>query len=433
MLAWSRIGVDIRLARMLIWGQPIASRKGPAAIMPQAQEGNDREATFRLGALAIITMVVAQVSTYAFTPALPQLVEYFRSPPQQVQLTISAYLLGYALTQLFCGPLSEIAGRRKVLLGALGVFVAGNLACAAASSLGLLLGALFITALGAGGLPSMSQSILRDVYGAQGVSKAASYLVTATAMTPIISPLLGGHVAHWLGWRMIFLANSGLGAAMLLAAFFLLRETGAPTGQRFSGKDVGKAYLELFSNRDFMGYVLLLGFSMGGFIMLFSGAPFIFQLNLKMTPNQYGQWFLVSCLGYPAGSICFRLLIAKMTLRRWGLAGVGLTALGTGIGALLTYHVGPSLWVMVPCILVFSLGLGICVAVGRGGALSALKVNIGIGSGLMGFLFVMVGSAINALGTRFGLVHHQRVALAMLVCSCLSFLALCLVGKRGDR
>lgn len=217
---------------------------------------------------------------------------------------------------------------------------------------------------------------------------------------------------------------------MLLVVFMLLRESGSPSGHGFSARVVGKAYLSLLANRDFIGYVMLVGFAIAGFILLFAGAPFVFQKYLKMTPDQYGLWFMIACLGYPIGSIWSRRLLKKnMPLRRLGLLGVGLTALGNGVGALLTYYLGPVLYVAVSCNIVFSLGLGLCATVGRGGAMASIHTNIGFASWLMGFLMVVTGSVINALGSRLQLVENHHVALAMLGCSCLSFLALNMVRK----
>lgn len=397
--------------------------------MSRTNQEAGNESTLLLGVMAGAVVVLAQLATYVFTPAFPQLVETFQCPPGQVQLTISAYLLGYALTQLFCGPLSEKFGRRKVLLGAMGLFVAGNLACAAAPSLALLLLCLFFTALGAGGLPTMGQSVLHDVYGPEKISKAASYLVTVLATTPILSPLVGGHVAQWLGWREIFILVAAAGALMFGALFFILKETHPPAGQKFSTRNVLGVYGSLLKHRDFMGYVLLVGFSMSAFVMFFSGAPFIFLLNLKMSPDQYGLWFLISCLGYPAGSLWSHHLMDLMPLRRLGLWGVGLLMGGTGMGAILSYFLGPQLYVLVPTVLVFTLGLGICVAVGRGGALASLRDNVGFGAGLMGFLMVFSGSILNAIGSRLHLVRHQRVALAAFACACLALMAIFVIRK----
>jgi DHA1 family bicyclomycin/chloramphenicol resistance-like MFS transporter len=399
--------------------------------MTEPNPEGSHDSTTLVGVMAGAAVVVAQMASYVFTPAFPQLVQAFHSPPGRVQLTISAYLLGYAITQLFCGPISEKIGRRKVLLGALALFVAGNLACAAAPSLELLLLFLFFTALGSGGLPTMGQSVLHDVYGPEKISKAASYLVTALAATPILSPLVGGHIAQWLGWREVFVMVAAMGALLFVGLLFILKETHPPGGDEFSLTKIFRIYVGLLRNRDFVGYVLLVGLAMSGFVLFFSGAPFIFQLNLKMSPDQYGLWFLLSCLGYPAGSLWSHRLMDVMPLRRLGFLGVGLLLAGSGLGAMLSYWTGPSLYVLVPTVLVFTLGLGICVAVGRGGALASLRENVGFGAGMMGFLMILTGSVINAVGSRLDLVRHQRVALAIFICSCLALLASFLI--RNDR
>lgn len=397
--------------------------------MPRSPSRLPKDSKVLMGLSAGSTIVLAQLATNAFTPAFPQLVVSLHSSPRQVQLTVSAYLAGYALTQLFCGPLSEVLGRRKVLLAALLIFVAGNLGCAASPSLGWLLLFLFLTSLGAGGLPSVSQSIMRDMYGPQEITRVMSYLVTALAITPIVAPLVGGHIAFWLGWRNIFLLIAVAGGALLTIVFFLLRETNLSCGQRFLPREVGRVYLGLLGQRSYMGYALLLGFSVSQFVLLYSGAPFIFQYNLHMTPNQYGWWFLIFCLGYPLGSVWSRSIIKKLPLPRVGRLGVGLCALGSGAGALISWAVGPSLVVLVLCNLVFSLGLGICITVGKGGALAVIKSNIGFGTGLMGFVATISGALINTLGSRLNLVHHQKVAVSMFICAALAWAALGLVRQ----
>jgi DHA1 family bicyclomycin/chloramphenicol resistance-like MFS transporter len=383
-----------------------------------------------MGGSAVVT---AQLATYSFSPAFPQMVVSLNCRPEQVQLTISAYLLGYTLGQLFCGPMSDYTGRRKGLLGGLAVFIIGNLVSAAATSLDTLLLCLFITSMGAGGLPAMSFSLIRDVYSARDIPRVMSYLVTTMTIVPILAPLLGGHVAHWLGWREVFVCIGALGALVMLGFFFLLPETSTPPEERFSLKNALIVYASLLSNRRFMGYVLLLGFGMAQFVVLFSAAPFIFETNLKMNSAQYGQWFLVVCLGYPAGAIWSRTLLKTMSLPRLGLLGVVLTGIGNSVGVLGAAFIGPSLSFVVPGILIVSLGLGFCITVGRAGVLASIQSNTGFGSGLMGFFMFIIGAVVNVVASRFEMVTHHNLAIAGLVCAGFGWAALRLVPREAGK
>ena len=396
-----------------------------------AHGASDGSTRFRAAVMGGSAVVTTQLATYSFSPAFPQMVVALNSRPEQIQLTISAYLLGYTMSQLFCGPMSDYTGRRKGLLCGLAVFVVGNLASAAATSLDTLLLCLFITSLGAGGLPAMSFSVVRDVYSASDIPRVMSYLVTTMTIVPILAPFLGGHVAYWLGWREVFLCIGALGALVMIGFFFLLPETSSPSEERFSLQNAILVYASLLCNRRFMGYVLLLGFGMAQFVVLFSAAPFIFQTNLEMNSAQYGRWFLVVCLGYPAGAIWSRTLLKTMSLPCLGLLGVVLTGIGNSIGVLGSALLGPSLYIVVPGLLTVSLGLGICITVGRSGALASIKANIGFGSGLMGFFMFIIGAIVNVIASRFEMVKHQNLSTAMLVCAGLAWAALRLVPREA--
>src|SRR5262249_56870862 len=135
------------------------SRRPPSMLRP--------DTVALTGLLALIT-ALGPVSTDMYLPSLPDIGRLLSASPAAVQLTLSAYLIGFAFGQLGYGPMSDRFGRQPVLLAALVVFCAGNLACAAAPSIGLLIAARVVQAIGGAGAGVGGRGVVRARESAGG-------------------------------------------------------------------------------------------------------------------------------------------------------------------------------------------------------------------------------------------------------------------------
>src|SRR5260221_13016994 len=121
-----------------------------------------------------------------------------------VKLTLSLFLVGFAVAQLVYGPLSDRFGRRPVLVAGLTVYVAGSLACAVAPSIEAMIAARFLQAVGACAGPVLGRAVVRDVHGREGTARVLAWIGGPTPLSPAIGPALCGRPNGWFSWSPHF-------------------------------------------------------------------------------------------------------------------------------------------------------------------------------------------------------------------------------------
>ena len=127
-----------------------------------------------------------------YLASMPDIGRALMAPTAQVQLTISVYLIGFALGQMFYGPLSDRHGRRPVMMAALGVYCIATLACLSAPSIEMLIAARFCQAIGGAGAIVLARAVVRDLYDGTNIGRELSLMASIMALAPIVAPLAGG-------------------------------------------------------------------------------------------------------------------------------------------------------------------------------------------------------------------------------------------------
>ncbi|HZE46986.1 MAG TPA: MFS transporter, partial [Xanthobacteraceae bacterium] len=123
-----------------------------------------RPDTLALTALLALLTAIGPLSVDLYLPSLPEIGRALAAPPGEVQLTISAYLVGFGAGQIVYGPLADRHGRKPVMLASLLIFCIATLVCAVAPSIAALIGARFVQAFGAAGAIVLARAVVRDLY-----------------------------------------------------------------------------------------------------------------------------------------------------------------------------------------------------------------------------------------------------------------------------
>ena len=184
-----------------------------------------RPGTFALTALLAALTAIGPLSTDMYLPSLPDIARALTASTAQVQLTISAYLIGFAVGQIVYGPISDRRGRKPVLLAALGLFAAATLICALSTSIEMLIGARILQAIGGSGCIMLARAIVRDLYSGNRAGRELSVMGSVMALAPIIAPVVGGALQITFGWRSVFVALMIIGVCGVAAIWLLLPET----------------------------------------------------------------------------------------------------------------------------------------------------------------------------------------------------------------
>ena len=158
--------------------------------------------------LALLTSLAA-LSTDMYLPSLPAIAGELRSTASEVQLTLSAFLIGFALGQLIYGPLSDRYGRKPVLLAGLAIYVAASAACAMATSVDLLIAARFVQAIGACGPMVIGRAIVRDFYSGARAGQELARMGSIMGV-PAVAPILGNSLLERLRLALQLPGDAGL-------------------------------------------------------------------------------------------------------------------------------------------------------------------------------------------------------------------------------
>ena len=246
---------------------------------------------FILGLLAMLM----PLSIDMYLPALPVIAEQFGVPAGSAQMTLSTYILGFALGQLLYGPMADSLGRKPVVLGGTLVFAGAAAACAMAQSIDHLIVMRFFHGLTAAAASVVINALMRDIYPKEEFSRMMSFVMLVTTVAPLVAPMVGGAVLVWFSWHAIFwiLALAALLASAMI--FFFIKETlPAEHRQKFHIRTTLGNFASLFRHKRVLSYMLASGFSFAGMFSFLSAGPFVYiELN-HVSPQHFGYYFALN-------------------------------------------------------------------------------------------------------------------------------------------
>jgi len=164
------------------------------------------------------------VSLNMFLPSLANIAHEFQADYALVSLCIAGYAAVSVTLQLVMGPLSDRFGRRPVILAALLLFLVASLGCLLASNVWVFLAFRMMQAVIAPAY-AVSVAIIRDFSASNKAASSIGYVAMASAVAPMLAPMLGGTLDELYGWRASFWAFLVMGGATLALCWFNLRET----------------------------------------------------------------------------------------------------------------------------------------------------------------------------------------------------------------
>ncbi|CAH7192942.1 Bcr/CflA family efflux transporter [Vibrio chagasii] len=259
--------------------------------------------------LAMMIIATGQVGVSIYLPSLPLIAADLSVTQVDVQLLVTLFLVGFGLSQLFYGPMSDAVGRRPIFLLGQGVYLIGTVVCVVFSDnmTALEVGRL-LQGLGAGSASVLGRSVLRDSYDGAQLTKALSYISITASIMPIIAPVFGGWISFHLGWEAVFLFVLLYLLAIFTLGYFVLHET-LPYGKsRFQVSQVVKNYGSLITNRQVLSSASYNWMSYMASLVSLSLFPFLMQEQLGLTAAEYGSLMIVPSAGLLIGSVALNVL-----------------------------------------------------------------------------------------------------------------------------
>jgi DHA1 family bicyclomycin/chloramphenicol resistance-like MFS transporter len=381
-----------------------------------------RPGTFALTALLAALTAVGPLSTDMYLPSLPDIAHEFHASTPQVQLTLSAFLIGFAVGQIVYGPLSDRYGRKPVLLAAVGLFCAASLACTLSTSIEMLIAARAAQALGGSGAVVLTRAIVRDLYSGVRAGRELSLIGSVMALAPVLAPIGGGALQTVFGWQAIFVVLVAAGAIAMTITWTLLPETLAKPTMNGAPVSMLRSYRIVLSSRVYLAYLGLGSFSYAGLFAWLSGASFVLQNLYGLTPFVFGVVFAIGAVGYMVGTTIAARVVARLGLDR--VAGLGSAMLAIG-GLLMSLSVAlgftSSLSLVLP-VAMFLAGLGMVLPQSIAGAMTPFPERAGAASSLFGFVQQTAAAVCGALVAWLLGRNAWPLAAAMALMGCATLL-----------
>ncbi len=388
-----------------------------SAVIQQPKNSQQKELNRREKWIPVIysclLIAVGQTGMSLLLPALPAMQQDLNISSQTTQWLVSAYLLGFGPSQLFYGPLSDIYGRRPVLLSGLMVAVLGILLSLFAhhSAAMIILGRV-LQGIGAGCASVIARVSLRDRYEGAHLRQAMAYFGIVMAFVPTITPLAGGFLTTRFGWVSIFFTMAGYLGLLWVLLFYRFEETHAAEAadERAHVSDFVHQYWQLLKSDHFRCYsgVVWIQYSLNVFSI--SVMPFIMQMQVGMSADTYGRWTLL-----PAVSLVLGGILASKTRYYFSkeavLQAASLLQLVSGLGMLALPHTA---LLMMLSLSLFAFGNGMAFPNALSSLLEPYKRTAGTATALAGAGQMLSASLASALLVSFGITSIIGLGMVLL-------------------
>jgi MFS family permease len=239
----------------------------------------------------ILLTAFASIGAILITPSIPSIAKFFNISIGTAQLTMTAFLLGYALGQLIYGPIANRLGRKPAFYIGICVATLGSLfsiLAAPVESFDLLIAGRVLEALGSSVGLVVCVTIINDFYYPAQIRKVVGLLVIAFAVVPGIGIAAGGFLSQHFGWQSCFYFLLCYGLFLVLPAITLPETLLQKDMNALQHKYLFKNYWKMLQIKKLVGYSLTAGLSGGCLYIFCAEGPFIGIHLLGFSPSIYG-------------------------------------------------------------------------------------------------------------------------------------------------
>jgi DHA1 family bicyclomycin/chloramphenicol resistance-like MFS transporter len=365
--------------------------------------------------LALLLACLGMLGPFSIDTYLPAFAGIARSigaTPVQMQQTLSSYLIGFAVMNLFHGALSDSFGRRPVVLGGMALFTLASVGCALSDTIGQLVFFRALQGMSAGAGMVVSRAIIRDMFPPADAQRVMSQVTIYFGVAPAVAPMIGGFLFVHADWHSIFWLLAAIGALLLLLNWRLLPETlDAPARQPFQARHLLAGYWQMVKSPRFMALVLASGVPFNGMFLYVLSAPVFVGEHLGLPPQQFFWFFCMTIGGIMAGAWVSGRLAGRIKPRHQIRHGFVIMLLVSVLNVALNYFFQAQAWWAMWPVAIFAFGWSLMVPVVTLMVLDLVPERRGMASSVQS----CIGSLANALvaGALAPLVMHSTLLLAV--------------------
>ncbi|WP_335944617.1 MFS transporter [Pseudomonas sp. G166] len=349
-------------------------------------------------------------------PSFPALSEHFQRPSSDIALSVSLFAVGIALSQLLIGPLSDVMGRKNLLLIGITVSALGATGCVLADGYGAFLFFRVVQALGCGCFV-LSQALIQDLFTGREQQRLRIFLVTCGGIFISVSPLAGTGLQSWIGWRGSFLVFIVLAVGVFMSARLLLKP--CATGHQRKRLDFIAAYRKVCSDFSFMAYWLTSALAFSCHFSFIVISPLVLIDQLQLSPEAFSWTLLGYGLAYIGGGAVATVLSTRIDPQTQIITGLGLILAAGALMLGLSSHFGLSVTTLLLPMIVCTTGTTIARAAAHTRAMNLFPEQAGTSASAGSVLIFVVGGLTSAAISLTPLDLQVTLALCLMLLSLL--------------
>lgn len=343
--------------------------------------------------VAVVTSI-GQFATNIQLASFTAIAAEFGVQPYVPALTLSSYLIAFALSQLVLGTVSDTFGRKSTLCLSLVIFIVGSLTSASSANMAMLFVGRSIEGVGAGGAMVVGRAVIRDYLDGDRFIRAIALVTAIGALLPSVAPLVGGLIQQMAGWRWSMAFIAIVATIALVSVAVRLPDRRQPVRSE-SGGDNSSAWTDMIESREFLTWTVGSAAAMGAMYAFFAGSPSVMMGQLGISAAEFGLYPPIVASCYAVGALGVRFLSAS---GRNGILAIA-TAAMMCCGALVI--LAPMLygvfdkWTILAGVSLFVCGLGGYLSISVASAMNLFSERAGTVSAVVGFAQTL-GGAIGA-------------------------------------
>ncbi|MCC8145226.1 MAG: multidrug effflux MFS transporter [Bacteroidales bacterium] len=374
--------------------------------------------------IIILSLLTAlePLSIDMYLPAFIPISKTFGTTLAAVQLSLTAFLGGFAIGQLFWGPLADKFGRKKPILISLGIFIAASIACIYVKTIEQLWVMRFIQALGGCGGVVISRAVVTDYFEPSKTLKIFTLLALIMSIAPIVGPLIGNAILTPFNWEGIFWVMVFLGIGLVLLTLFFLPET----YKRVNRKPVGNVfnnYIHILKIKKFTFYALVAGVANGALMVYVGNAPYLIMEYGQLSGNTFSIIFAINALGLMIASYLTNVFQKYTTTQR--LVKYALTVMSvTSILLMIAIFIHSNIYIILSILFVFIFPIGILFPATTELAMKPFTDNSGSASALFGSIQLLVAFFCTIIASLINDGSVVSVGVAYFICGLMAFFSI---------
>ena len=337
------------------------------------------------------------VTTDLYLPALPGMTHALGASMPQAQLTLSALLLCFGISQLVWGPVSDKYGRRPVLLVGLALYVVASVASSWVDSVNGLIICRALQGAAMGAPVMCARAMARDLYAPEEAARVVSKGLSGLGVIAVLCVPVGSLLSAWAGWRSALQALAVFGAISLIAVMWKFEETNQRRNpQALQPTMLLSTWRSILAHPQFWTYALLALTSYAGLFTFLASSAFVYLQVLGHSKLTYSLVMMSISAIYVLGTVLSRRILVARGVQGMVKLG-GWITLVSSVMFLAVWASGiTALWALVIPQLVFMVGHGFHQPAGQSGSAAAFPKAAGAASAMAGFLMMLVAFGMGA-------------------------------------